>query len=86
MEENIKHYIYILKCADGSLYTGYSTDPNRRLIEHNTSEKGAKYTKLRRPCELVYKEEYMTRSEATKREAAIKKLTRKQKLELIESK
>lgn len=77
------HYIYILKCADNTLYTGYATDPVRRLDEHNNSPKGAKYTRVRRPCELVYTEEFETRSEATKREAAIKKLTRSQKDELI---
>lgn len=78
-----KHYIYILKCADDTLYTGYAKDPYRRLEEHNNSTKGAKYTRSRRPCELVYIEEFETRSDATKREAAIKKLSKKEKLDLI---
>lgn len=78
-----KHYIYILKCVDDTLYTGYATDLYRRLEEHNNSTKGAKYTRSRRPCELVYIEEFETRSDATKREAAIKKLSKKEKLDLI---
>lgn len=79
-----KHYCYILKCNDGSLYTGYTTDVQRRLKEHNDSPKGAKYTRSRRPCTLVYTEEFDTKSEAMKREYYIKNsLTRKEKEELI---
>ena len=79
-----KHYCYILECSDGTFYTGYARDPERRLKEHNESEKGAKYTRARRPCKLVYTEEFDTRSEATKREYFIKnKMTRKEKEELI---
>lgn len=81
----MKHYVYILRCSDNTLYTGYATDPIRRLEEHNGSDKGAKYTKVRRPCQLVYTEVYQTRSEATKREYFIKhKLTRAEKENLID--
>lgn len=78
------HYTYILKCADNTLYTGYTVDPKRRLEEHNSGE-GAKYTRCRLPVEMVYLEEFETRAEATKREAAIKKLTRNEKDKLINS-
>lgn len=74
--------IYILRCADGSLYTGYSNDVERRLRVHNSGQ-GAKYTKSRLPVEMVYREENLTKSEALKREYAIKKLSHKQKEELI---
>ncbi|ARD68022.1 hypothetical protein B2M23_17690 [Eubacterium limosum] len=77
-----KHYVYILKCKDNSLYTGWTTDIEKRLKAHN-SGKGAKYTKSRKPVELVYKEEFDNKSDALRREAAIKSLTRKQKLALI---
>ena len=79
-----KHYVYILKCADGSLYTGYSTDPARRTKTHN-SGKGAKYTRSRLPVELIYTEEFDEKTDALRREYAIKKLTRAQKEELISS-
>ena len=75
--------IYIVQCSDDTLYTGITTDVKRRVNEHNHSEKGAKYTKLRRPVHLVYTEKAENRSEASKREYAIKKLSRTQKLELI---
>ncbi|MBQ8603930.1 MAG: GIY-YIG nuclease family protein [Oscillospiraceae bacterium] len=75
------HYVYMVKCADGTLYTGWTTDIEKRIQTHN-AKKGAKYTKSRTPVELFYHEEYETKSQALKREAAIKKLTRKQKLEL----
>lgn len=76
-------YVYILKCADGTLYTGVTTDIIRRIEEHNDSPKGAKYTRVRRPVLLVHQESFMTRSEACVREAAIKKLTREEKLALM---
>ena len=79
----MSYFIYILKCSDDTLYTGITTDIERRVDEHNNSVKGAKYTKLRRPVELVYSEESEDRSSASKREYVIKKLTRKEKLELI---
>ena len=79
----MSYFVYMLRCADETLYTGITTDIERRVEEHNSSKKGAKYTKLRRPVELVYSEESANRSSASKREYAIKKLTRLQKLELI---
>ena len=81
----MKYYVYLLKCIDNTLYTGITTDLQRRLKEHNSSSKGAKYTKNRRPVSLEYYEEYADRSSASKREAAIKKLSRKEKLLLIEA-
>lgn len=77
------YFVYILKCSDDTLYTGITTDIKRRVDEHNNSDKGAKYTKLRRPVALVYSEPSEDRSCASKREYAIKKLSRLQKLELI---
>ena len=79
----MSYYIYILKCSDETLYTGITTDLIRRLDEHNNSDKGAKYTKLRRPVKLVYSEPSEDRSSASKREYVIKKLSRLKKLELI---
>jgi putative endonuclease len=76
-------YTYILQCVDGSLYTGITTDLERRLSEHNTSNKGAKYTKTRRPVILKYWETFDSRSTASQREYEIKRLTRKSKLKLI---
>jgi len=75
--------VYILRCSDKTLYTGITTDLQRRLHEHNNSDKGAKYTKLRRPVEVVYSEDLENRSLASKREYEIKKLSREKKLELI---
>lgn len=79
------YYVYILRCKDKTLYTGYSDDVYRRLKAHNDG-KGAKYTKARRPCRLVYFEEYETKSEAMSREYAIKRLSRQDKLTLIKKK
>ena len=76
-------YVYIVECIDNTLYTGITTDIDRRISEHNSSDRGAKYTKSRRPVELVYFEESENRSTASKRECAIKKLTRSDKLLLI---
>jgi len=75
--------VYIVECNDSTLYTGIATDIQRRLYEHNNLKKGAKYTKIRRPVKLVYSEIQDDRSMATKREYAIKKLTREKKIELI---
>jgi len=80
-----KWYVYIVECADGSLYTGITTDVNRRLLEHNYSFKAAKYTRSRRPVRMVWIKEAKNRSEASKEEYRIKRLTRKKKLELIQS-
>lgn len=77
-------HIYILRCADGTLYTGVTTDLMRRVSEHNESLKGAKYTRVRRPVSLVYSEAFLNRSAACVREAAIKKLSREEKSKLIE--
>lgn len=79
----MSYFVYILKCNDGTLYTGITTDMKRRVEEHNGSVKGAKYTKIRRPVSLVYEEELENRSSASKREYAIKKLKREDKLRLI---
>jgi len=81
----MQYFVYIVKCSDDTLYTGITTDVERRIEEHNSSEKGAKYTKLRRPVKLVYTEKSEDRSSASKREYAIKKLTRIQKMELIDA-
>ena len=78
------YYVYIVKCADETLYTGIATELDRRIVEHNESDKGAKYTRVRRPVSLVYSEEYPDRSAASKREYEIKKkMSRAEKLELI---
>ena len=76
------NYTYIVKCRDGSLYTGWTTDLERRLREHNAG-KGARYTQSRRPVVLVYFEVFHTKEEAMSREYAIKQLRRKEKLELL---
>ena len=78
------YYLYILRCADNTLYTGITTETKRRVDEHNSSELGAKYTRGRRPVVLMYSKEFITRAEATKEECRIKKLSKEQKLELIE--
>ena len=75
--------VYILRCCDGSLYTGITTDTTRRVREHN-SGKGAKYTRTRRPIELVYQEDCADHSHALRRELEIKALSRDKKLKLIE--
>ena len=78
------YYVYILECCDKSLYTGYTNHLEQRIKAHNEG-KGAKYTKGRRPVSLVYFESFQTKSEALKREYAIKQFSRKKKLELIKS-
>ena len=78
------YYTYILRCKDGTLYTGIATDLQRRLDEHNREGKlGSKYTRARRPVELVYSKKFPDRSSATKEELRIKRLTREEKLDLI---
>lgn len=77
-----KHFIYIVRCKDGSLYTGYAKDIEQRIAKHNSGQ-GAKYTKIRRPVELVYQEVFDTKSEAMKREYEIKTFSRQKKLQLI---
>ena len=78
----MSYYVYMLRCADGTLYTGYTDDPQRRSRVHNAG-KGAKYTRSRLPVELVYQEECGDKSAALRREYAIKQLTRAEKLKLI---
>ena len=77
------NYTYIVECADGTLYTGWTTNVQKRVKAHNEEKSGAKYTKAKRPVKLVYYEGYDTKEAAMRREYAIKQLTRKQKLELI---
>ena len=80
---NKQWHLYIVRCSDNSLYTGITTDLERRVLEHNTSNKGSKYTKTRRPVELVYNETHTDRSTSSKRESEIKKLSRGDKLKMI---
>ena len=75
-------YCYIVECVDGTFYTGWTTDPERRVATHNKGL-GAKYTKMRRPVKLVYVEEQLDKKTALKRERAIKKMTRAQKQKLF---
>lgn len=76
-------YFYVLLCSDNSLYAGITTNLKRRLNEHNSNSKGAKYTKTRRPVELVYQLEFPDRSSASKAEYGFKSLNRKMKMEII---
>lgn len=79
-------FVYILRCADDSLYTGVTTDTARRLNEHNLNDRlGAKYTRCRRPVNLVFQETCVDRSAACKREAEIKKMSRLAKLRLLKN-
>lgn len=79
----MSYYVYILKCKDGTLYVGSTNDLKKRVLSHNTSKQGARYTKSRRPVVLTYSEDCGTLSAALKREHALKKLSRAQKLDLI---
>ncbi|WP_271497497.1 GIY-YIG nuclease family protein [Enterococcus sp. 5H] len=85
METN--HYFYVLHCQDNTFYGGYTTDPKRRLEEHNSGT-GAKYTRLpsRRPVKMIHTEIFATRSDATKAEYAFKKLTRTKKEQYLKKK
>ena len=76
-------FCYIVECADGTFYTGWSTDPARREKTHNAG-RGAKYTRMRRPVKLIYIEELPDKSSALKRERAIKKFSRKRKEKLVD--
>ncbi|MDO4943041.1 MAG: GIY-YIG nuclease family protein [Lachnospiraceae bacterium] len=78
------NYTYILQCADHTLYTGWTNDLDRRLKAHNEG-KASKYTRSRLPVRLIYSEEYQTKREAMKRESAIKRLSRQEKLKLIQN-
>ena len=77
------YFVYIIRCSDDTLYTGFTTDIERRINEHNNSNKGAKYTRARRPVKLEYFETFDEKIKAYKREYEIKQLTRKAKLSLI---
>lgn len=79
-----RNFTYLLRCSDGSLYCGWTNDLQKRLDSHNAGT-GGKYTRTRLPVELVYYEEYATRQEAMSREYHIKRLSRQEKLRLIES-
>lgn len=79
-----KNYTYLVQCADGSLYCGWTNHLKERVEAHNAGQ-GAKYTKSRRPVRLVYYEEFPTKQEAMRREWAIKQLSRMEKLRLAES-
>ncbi|ESS06600.1 MAG: putative endonuclease containing a URI domain protein [uncultured archaeon A07HB70] len=76
------HYVYVLRCADDTLYTGYTTDVERRVAEHDAGE-GAAYTRGRTPVELLHVERYDSRSAAMSREAAVKALSRAEKAALV---
>lgn len=76
-------HVYMVECADGTLYTGITTDLDRRIVEHNDSVKGARYTRAKRPVSLVYSEQCPDRSLASKREYELKQLSREEKLALI---
>ena len=82
MEEN-NHYFYVLECADGSYYAGYTNDVKRRLHTHNEG-KGAKYTRGRRPVQLRYVEEYKTKTEAMQAEYRFKQLSRSAKEKIVQ--
>ena len=76
-------YLYVVECADGTLYTGITNNVSRRLHEHNNTKKGAKYTRVRRPVRLVWEKQYNNRSEAQAAEYQFKKLLHKQKWDII---
>jgi putative endonuclease len=82
-KSNNLHYIYVVECSDGSFYTGYTTDVERRLEEHNAGQ-GAKYTRGRLPVKLRHQESFKNRSLAQKREYEIKQLPRSKKEELLD--
>ena len=79
------YYLYIIKCADKTLYTGITTDLKRRIVEHNSTKLGAKYTSSRRPVKIVYSKKFKNRSTASREESLIKKLKRVDKLKFISS-
>ena len=77
------YYLYILKCADKTLYAGITTDLQRRVKEHNSSDLGARYTRGRRPVKLVFSQKFKNRAAASKEEFRIKRLPKEQKLKII---
>lgn len=86
MPKHKPYFVYIVECSDGTLYTGITNDLEKRMQAHNTLKAGAKYTKARRPVILTYFEELSSRSEALKREAQIKRLSRQEKISLFKIK
>ncbi len=85
MMKKVPYFVYIVRCSDGTLYTGTTNDIKRRITMHNTTKTGAKYTRYRRPVTIVHSEKYDTKSEALKREYIIKQLTKTEKEKLIVS-
>lgn len=83
-QESKKHYAYMVRCSDNSIYSGYTTDPYRREKVYNTG-KGAKYTRTRLPVKLVYFEEFDNKIDAMKREYAFKQYTHKEKEDIIKN-
>ena len=81
-EQKRRYYTYMVRCSDGSYYTGYTTDLGKRVASHNAGS-GAKYTKSRRPVQLIYSETYETKHDAMSREAKIKQLSHREKEQLI---
>lgn len=77
------YFVYLVECKDKTLYCGIAKDLEKRLLEHNSSKLGAKYTRARRPVKLVYSRKFKTRSLACKEEARIKAMSRKQKLLML---
>ena len=82
----MQYYVYLVECANGTYYCGYTNELDARIKNHNYSKKGAKYTKSRRPVKLVYSKIFKSKSQAMKHEYEIKKLTRKKKEALISGK
>ncbi len=81
-DKHPEHFIYIVRCSDGTLYTGWSHDVEARVAKHN-SGKGSKYTRSRLPVVLIYKEKQQNKSAAMKREYAIKRLSRREKMMIV---
>lgn len=81
----MKWFLYVVRCADGTLYTGVTTNLARRIHEHNATKRGAKYTKTRRPVELMWSKEFNNRSDAQSAEYNFKRLLHKEKWEIIKS-
>jgi len=79
----MNYYVYLVECSDGTYYCGYTNNLDSRIKEHNSSRTGAKYTKGRRPVKLIYSEELLSKSDAMKRENEIKRLSRREKEELV---
>ena len=84
-QDPLPWFVYLLRCSDQTLYTGITTNLEQRLHEHNHSDKGAKYTRGRRPVHLIYHEQKTSRSLAARRECEIKSFSRRQKEELIKN-